>query len=58
MPKDCTTCVHFKSFRADCFGDQMEPDDQGYCKCGESIYYGNEGAGYDVVCLKHKDKNA
>lgn len=56
MDKDCTTCIYFKSFRADCFGDPMEPDDQGYCKNPDSEYYGNEGAGYDFICDKYQNQ--
>ena len=49
--------MHFKSFRDDCFGDLMEPDDQGYCLNGDSEYYRNEGAGYDTTCEKHEPIN-
>jgi hypothetical protein len=50
--RSCLNCEFFKSFRDDYF-DEMEPDDQGFCKNGKSKYFGNEGAGYDVVCEFH-----
>jgi len=50
--RSCLNCEFFKSFRDDYF-DDMEPDDQGFCKNGKSKYFGNEGAGYDVVCEFH-----
>ena len=50
--RSCLNCGFFKSFRDDYF-DDMEPDDQGFCKNGKSKYFGNEGAGYDVVCEFH-----
>ncbi|GAH19019.1 unnamed protein product [marine sediment metagenome] len=56
MDKDCTTCIYFKSFRDDCFGDLFEPDDQGYCMCEESIYWGNEGAGYGLICDNYQNQ--
>jgi hypothetical protein len=53
--RSCLNCVFFKSFASDYF-DDMEPDDQGFCENGESIYFGNEGAGYGVVCEFHSLK--
>jgi len=45
----CLNCVYFTSFKDDYFDDQ-EPDDQGFCRNGESKYFGNEGAGAGVIC--------
>lgn len=28
----CENCTHYTSYRDDCFGDPLEPDEQGYCK--------------------------
>jgi len=50
--RSCLNCEFFKSFRDDYF-DEMEPNDEGFCKNGKSKYFGNEGAGYDVVCEFH-----
>lgn len=50
--RSCLNCEFFKSFRDDYF-DEMEPDDQGFCKNGKSKYFGNEGAGYGLVCEFH-----
>jgi hypothetical protein len=50
--RSCLNCEFFKSFRDDYF-DDMEPDDEGFCKNGKSKYFGNEGAGYGVVCEFH-----
>lgn len=50
--RSCLNCEFFKSFRDDYF-DDMEPDDQGFCKNCKSKYFGNEGAGYGVACEFH-----
>ena len=38
----------------DNYYDDLEPDDQGFCRNDKSKYWGNEGAGYLVVCEFHK----
>jgi hypothetical protein len=48
----CLSCKFFKSFSDDYF-DDIEPDDQGFCLNSESKYFGNEGAGCDIVCEFH-----
>lgn len=53
MEKSCLSCQFFLSFREDCFGDPLEPDDQGFCRNSKSYYYSNVGAGYDAVCEFH-----
>jgi hypothetical protein len=47
--KNCLLCRFFVSFQSD-YEDALEPDDQGFCHCSKSPFYGNEGAGKDVVC--------
>ena len=52
MEKNCTTCIYFDSFR-DSYEDELEPDDQGFCRCNTSRLFGNEGAGVDECCDEH-----
>ncbi len=54
MEKSCINCNFFESFR-DSYYDDMEPDDQGYCRNGKSKYFGNEGAGYITVCPEYEE---
>ena len=53
MKDDCLTCKYFTSFRDNYF-DDLEPDDEGFCSCDDSPYYGNEGAGIGVKCDFYK----
>ena len=52
MENNCTTCAYFDSFR-DSYEDELEPDDQGFCRNSKSQLFGNDGAGIDRVCEEH-----
>ena len=42
--RSCSNCKFFESFR-DAYYDNMEPDDEGFCRNGESPRFGNEEIG-------------
>lgn len=50
--RSCSNCKFFESFR-DAYYDDMEPDDEGFCRNGNSPRYGNEGANSGYVCDFH-----
>lgn len=50
--RSCSNCKFFESFR-DAYYDDMEPDDEGFCRNGDSPRYGNEGANSGYVCDFH-----
>lgn len=50
--RSCSNCKFFKSFW-DAYYDDMEPDDEGFCRNGDSPRYGNEGANNGYVCDFH-----
>ena len=50
--RSCSNCKFFESFR-DTYYDDMEPDDEGFCRNGNSPRYGNEGANSSYVCDFH-----
>lgn len=50
--RSCSNCKFFESFR-DAYFDEMEPDDIGFCRNGNSPRYGNEGANSGYVCDFH-----
>lgn len=50
--RSCSNCKFFESFR-DAYYDDMEPDDEGFCRNGESPRFGNEGANSGYVCDFH-----
>lgn len=50
--RSCSNCEFFESFR-DAYYDDMEPDDEGFCRNGDSPRYGNEGANSGYVCDFH-----
>ena len=50
--RSCSNCKFFESFR-DAYYDDMEPDDEGFCRNGDSPRYGNEGANSGCVCDFH-----
>lgn len=52
LRRSCSNCKFFKSFK-DAYFDDMEPDDVGFCRNGNSPRYGNKGANSGYVCDFH-----
>lgn len=39
IDKKCATCIHYESYRDAYFGDEYEPDDQGFCRGNDEKDY-------------------